>query len=90
MCDANDGNALSGASVMSSLPEGAGTVQLSVHFSVFRDQPGGCAVTFSAVPGSELVETYGGAGPALEACREAIISDLNVLIREFRHEVATS
>ena len=46
----------------SDYPAEAGRVQLTVHFDVFRDEIGGCAVSFEAPEGSELVAKYGSKG----------------------------
>lgn len=70
----------------SELPPEAGRVQLIVHFEVFRDKRGGCAVTFSAPEGSALVKKYGSTGHALAACRDIIVGDLDGLILAFHDE----
>lgn len=67
-------------------PPGHPPIQLSVHFDVFEERKGGCAVTFSAPEGSALVAKYGGRGRALAACRDIIVDDLDFLIREFYDE----
>lgn len=72
--------------VASKYPPEAGNVQLIVHFDVFSDEKGGCAVTFETPEGSELVAKYGGGGRALAACRDVITQDLDTLIKEFHDE----
>ena len=67
-------------------PPGHPPIQLTVHVDIFRDEVGGCAISFGAPEGSELVSRYGGKGRALAACRDAIVHDLDVLIREFFDE----
>ena len=70
----------------SAYPSEAGRVQLTLHLDVFSDRNGGCAIAFSAREGPELVARCGGKGRALAACRDAIVEDLDFLIKEFYDE----
>jgi hypothetical protein len=60
--------------------------QLTVRFEVVEERKGGCRVTFSVLEGSDLLTRHGTKGRALAACRDIIVDDLDVLVREFADE----
>jgi hypothetical protein len=60
--------------------------QVKVHIGLVVDQPGGCEVTFEALPDSPLVAKYGGVIATLAACRDFMVRDLDDLIASFVDE----
>lgn len=60
--------------------------KLTVVIEVVHEERGGCAIRFSAAPGSPLVSMYGGKGRALAACRDMIVDDFDTFVREFYDE----
>jgi hypothetical protein len=56
---------------------------LTVHIEVVEERKGGCRLTFSVPDGSALLTRYGTRGRALAACRDILVGDIDVLVREF-------
>lgn len=70
----------------SDLPESVLRPQITIHIGVVADRPGGCQVTFEALPESPLVVKHGSAIKVIAACREVIVGELDELIANFIDE----
>jgi hypothetical protein len=68
------------------LPPGHPEPQLTVTITMFEERPGGSAVNFRIPADAPLLRTYGTRGRALEACRDILVGELDVLVREFADE----
>jgi hypothetical protein len=72
----------------SELPKWVPRPQITLHIGLVVDRPGGCELTFEAVPEAPLVAKYGSAIAAIEGCREMIVRELDALIQNFADERA--
>jgi hypothetical protein len=68
------------------LPPGHPPVQLTVRIDLFEERKGGCSVSFGIPEDTALLAKYGTRGRAPSACRDIIIDDVDVLVREFADE----
>lgn len=70
----------------STYPAGVPTGQLVIRLEVVHERKGGCRVNFWAPEDSPLVAKHGGKGRALAACRDIIVDELDLFVREFYDE----
>ncbi|MEX2407135.1 MAG: hypothetical protein WD834_07325 [Actinomycetota bacterium] len=70
----------------SKYPPGVPAGQLAIRFEVVHERQGECRVKFWAPEDSPLVAKYGGKGRALAACRDILVDELDLFIREFIDE----
>ena len=76
----------SGQAVRDEYPE-VGPVMLNVRFDVFRPEPGGSAASYTVLEHPTVLAQYGGSPVGvLAACRDAIVADLDSLIKEFTED----
>ena len=76
----------SGQALRDSMPE-VGPVMLNVRFNVIRPEAGGTAVSFTVPEDPTVLAQYGGSPVGvLAASRDAIVADLDSLIKEFEDD----
>jgi hypothetical protein len=67
-------------------PPGHPPAQPTLTVELFYDRRSGCSVSFGIPDGAPLLEKYGTLGRALAACRDIVVGDIDVLVREFADE----